>query len=104
VTLHRRKTCKDCGAEKPLREFYRHAHYADGHMNTCKACKRVYVAENVELKFEQYRATKRLRDARPENVAKRVAYRRTPRGRASHRASCRRYMRFQRMAEQEQRL
>lgn len=93
----RRKICKDCGALKTLRQFYRHPHYADGRMNTCKLCKRTQVEANRELKFEHYQATKREWSARPENVAKRQAYNVSPRGMEVHRASCRRYMRFRRM-------
>lgn len=96
----RRKCCKDCGELKTLRHFYRHPHYADGRMSSCKPCKIAQVAANRELKFAQYRETKRLWSARPENVAKREAYRRSLRGIAVHRASNRRYMRFRRMLEQ----
>lgn len=94
----RRKACKDCGEVKSVRQFYRHSHYADGRINTCKACKIAQVEANRELKFEQYQATKRRWSARPENVAKRQAYNSSTRGLEVHRASCRRYMRFRRMA------
>lgn len=97
----RRKVCKDYGELKTLRHFYRHSHYADGRTNSCKPCTIAQVEANRELKFAQYRETKRLWSARPENVAKRAAYRRSPRGTAVHRASCRRYMRFRRMLEQQ---
>lgn len=96
----RRKVCKDCGAAKWQSAFYRHPNYADGHMNTCKQCKRQQVKENRELKWEHYREMKRRWSSRPENVAKRLAYRRTARGTEIHRASCRRYVRFRRMERQ----
>lgn len=95
-----RKTCKDCGAAKLVREFYRHPNYADGRMNTCRRCKITQVEANRELKFAHYQAKKRAWSARPENVAKRQAYRNTARGIEVHRATCRRYMRFRRMVEQ----
>lgn len=63
-------------------------------MNTCKVCWLAQVEANRELKFEQYRETKRLWSARPENVAKRKAYRRSARGAAVHHAAQRRYRRF----------
>jgi hypothetical protein len=34
------KRCKQCGKIKPITEFYEHAHYRDGHKDTCKACER----------------------------------------------------------------
>ena len=89
-----RKTCRDCGASKCIRDFYRHPSYADGREGICKRCKIRAVAENCEMKSDYYREQKRLRSARPENVAKRKAYAQSPRGRAVHRASCRRYLRF----------
>lgn len=99
MTTYARKSCRQCGEVKALRGFYRHPSYADGHMNTCKACKIAEVAENRELKAEQYRETKRRWAARPENVAKRKAYAQTERGREVHRAVCRRYFRLRKLFE-----
>lgn len=96
----RRKPCKACGDLKTLRNFYRHPHCADGHVNTCKPCWLAQVEANRELKFEQYRETKRRWSARPENVAKRKAYRSSARGAAVHHAAQRRYRFFRRMLEQ----
>ena len=93
----RRKTCKQCGAEKAIRAFYRHSHYADGREGICKICKGQNVEANRELKAEQYRASKRAWSARPENRAKRKAYATTARGREVHRAACLRYLRFKRL-------
>ena len=39
------KTCIDCGAGKPLSEFYKNARMKDGHLNSCKACRRAYQRE-----------------------------------------------------------
>ncbi len=33
------KVCKDCGASKPLNEFYKHRSMSDGHLNSCKSCR-----------------------------------------------------------------
>jgi hypothetical protein len=96
----RRKSCKQCGSDLPIRQFYRHPHYADGHENICKRCKVANVEANRELKYQYYRAQKRVWAARPENIAKRRAYAKTVRGRQVHRASNRRYREFLRLEGQ----
>lgn len=96
----RRKVCKQCKTEKGIRRFYRHPHYADGHENICKLCKRANVRENVELKWEYYQAKKRERSARPENIAKRKAYNTSERGRQVKRECYARAKRF-RILEQQ---
>ena len=32
------KTCKKCGVEKPIDNFYTHKGMSDGHLNICKEC------------------------------------------------------------------
>ena len=32
------KTCRKCGEQRPLDDFYVHPKMADGHLNACKAC------------------------------------------------------------------
>lgn len=97
MTLHARKPCKDCGAVLSLRNFYKHPSYADGHMNSCRACTIAAVAANRELKEEYYRAQKREIAARPKYRQQRTAYAKSERGRAVHRAACRRYYSFKRL-------
>ncbi len=36
------KLCKDCGESKPLSEYYKHLRMADGHLNSCKDCRKGY--------------------------------------------------------------
>ncbi len=36
------KPCIDCGEVKPLDEFYRHPRMSDGHLNSCKDCRKAY--------------------------------------------------------------
>lgn len=67
-----RKTCRECGVEKPIQQFYRCADMADGRLHQCKDCKRAYAAENYVLKREI-------------RLAKRSAYARTEAGKAARR-------------------
>ena len=89
-----KKRCKDCGELKNIGWFYQDKRMADGYLNTCKTCKRRQVAENRELKIEYYRKREAERAQRPENVAARQAYAKTPAGRASHLRANRLYRRF----------
>lgn len=53
------KTCRKCGEDKDLSEFYRQKQYKDGHTTMCKQCRnreiQAYRAENPEA----YRKTQR---------------------------------------------
>ena len=84
MRVARRKPCKDCSVVKPLRNFYRHPKTADGYEGLCKACKRRYAQENRELKATYYRAREAERAGRPERIAARRAYDKSPGGKAAH--------------------
>jgi hypothetical protein len=94
----RRKACRDCGAVKLLRHFYRHPTYSDGHMNSCKVCKRAYAREMHELKRDQILARKRVYSATPAQRAARALYAASPRGREVMNRARREYRAFQRIA------
>lgn len=71
------KTCKKCGVEKPLEEFYRAAGMRDGYRNDCKGC-------NLAAKHARYIADPATEIARvkrwqQENADRLNAYRRTRR-------------------------
>lgn len=61
------KTCKDCGVEKPITEFYRHPEMTDGYLNSCKECKKSYQRRRAELGFT--REYERRRNRTPERRA-----------------------------------
>lgn len=96
------KTCRTCRIEKPLRQFYLHPNYADGHMNDCKDCKRAYSREMHWLKRDQILAKKRERYYAnwERERAKRRAYQQSPRGREVHRESCRVYYIWKKLVRQ----
>jgi hypothetical protein len=56
--MEQMKTCRDCGEEKPLSQYYKHKHLKDGHYSECKVCKdayaKVYYEKNKE-KIIKYR-------------------------------------------------
>ena len=50
------KVCVQCGAEKPLTEFYKHKQMSDGYLNKCKSCKKEYQKEHRLENVEYYRS------------------------------------------------
>lgn len=99
MSVFRRKPCNRCGVEKVVSKcnFYRHPQMADGFLNICIPCKRRDIEENRELKADYYRNQERVRNARPDRVASRQAYAKTPRGKAARLRANRRYRRFKAM-------
>ena len=63
------KKCFECLVVKPLEAFYRHSGMADGHLNKCKDCYKVMVAQRRLDKIEEVRAYDRERGRRPEAIA-----------------------------------
>lgn len=51
------KTCKECGSEKPLSEFYRKARAADGHEAFCKLCRNARSQRNYHKDPEARKRT-----------------------------------------------
>jgi RNase P protein component len=66
------KTCKKCGIEKPIGEFYRNKSMADGLFSDCKSCSINAVLKNRASKIDYYREKDRLRGngMTPEKRAK----------------------------------
>lgn len=74
------KTCFRCLLLKPLSEFYKHAQMKGGHLNKCIECTKADVRQNRLEKIEHYRQFDRQRASRPDRVAARKAYQKTPEG------------------------
>ena len=83
------KPCRDCGESKPLSEYYRHSRMADGHLNSCKECRKAYQRSrpydkeyerkrNQAEKRKAYHAAnlKRWRRENPRKMAVQLARRR----------------------------
>ena len=58
------KSCKECGQAKPLADYYKHKHAADGHLNKCKDCVKARVAAHRKDNLERIRAYDRKRGNR----------------------------------------
>ena len=58
------KSCRKCGVEKELSEYYRHAQMKDGHLNICKPCTRARVADHRERNLDRIREYDRGRGSR----------------------------------------
>ena len=70
----RTKTCRACGQEKTIRNFYKHPNAVDGYMKVCRECHKVAIYENRSLKRDTYNAKRRIYSARPDVKAKRREY------------------------------
>lgn len=60
------KLCKECGAAKPLKEYYAHPDMADGHLNKCKSCVRGRIAAHRQDNLSKIREYDRNRPNRVE--------------------------------------
>lgn len=96
------KTCRKCGAEKNLEEFYRHAQMADGHLNICKDCVKERVLEHRAANLERIQAYDRergqLTHRKAANRARAAQYNdadRVRRSRAKHPDAYRAYIAVQ---------
>lgn len=63
------KTCRKCGEEKPLDDFYAHASMPDGHLNQCKTCVKARVTAHRSVNVERIREYDRERGRNQERKA-----------------------------------
>jgi hypothetical protein len=63
------KTCKACGAFKPLSEFYTHRYNADGYLNRCKDCVKARVKTHRQANLERIREYDRKRGQQEDRKA-----------------------------------
>ena len=68
------KTCKGCGVEKTLDEFYAAARNSDGRMGKCKPCVKSSVRENRRNRKRQYAEYERSRADLPHRIEARRRY------------------------------
>jgi len=66
------KTCRECGRQLPLEEFYVHPQMADGHLNFCKDCVRSRVRQHYRDNVDEMRERARKYGSQPENVRRLV--------------------------------
>lgn len=58
------KTCKQCGEDKPLSEYYKHKAMKDEHLNKCKSCVKTRVKNYRNNHLDRIRAYDRERGSR----------------------------------------
>jgi 5-methylcytosine-specific restriction endonuclease McrA len=68
------KTCKQCGVDKELTEFYVSRRNLDGRMGKCKLCVKSNVRENRRNRREQYAQYERSRANLPHRIEVRRKY------------------------------
>jgi len=62
------KKCFKCKADKELSEFYKHKQMKDGHLNKCKECNKIDVANHRVENIDKIRAYDRKRGGRQDKL------------------------------------
>lgn len=78
------KPCFKCHQEKELSEFHKGKRMADGHLNKCKSCCKIYNIENRERK--------RIYNSQPHIMAAIRRYKKTDAGKLSSKKSTDKYI------------
>lgn len=77
------KTCKCCGLQKPVSDYYKHPKMGDGFMSKCKECHKEHIRLVRSENIDRYREYDRQRGNLDHRVAARAAYAETDKGRAA---------------------
>lgn len=85
------KTCRECGIEKPLADYYVHKQMADGHLNKCKSCVKLRVSINLEKNADYYREYEKRRANLPHRVEARKQYAKTENGKIAKKRASKKY-------------
>lgn len=84
------KACRTCGERKPLMDFYKQN---NGSLDRdCKPCRCEKVRANRLVKIDQYKEYERGRANLPHRIAARLAYQKTPSGKAAYDAGRKAYI------------
>jgi len=74
------KTCRECGVEKQLDNFYKHFAMADGHLNKCIDCVKSRISKHRDQNLEKIRQYDKHRSMLPHRVQARKEYGKTEKG------------------------
>ena len=84
------RTCRTCGVEKALMDFYSQTN--GSLQRDCKECWKAYVKANRLARLDQYAAYERTRANLPHRVEARKEYAQTESGREAFRRATRKYI------------
>jgi hypothetical protein len=82
------KTCKKCGEEKSLNEFYKKRGYL---IHSCKSCCISYEKNRRLEKIDEIRMRDKLRANLPHRIEARKKYSKTDNGKLSHKKALQKY-------------
>jgi len=82
------KTCKKCGEEKSLNEFYKKGGYL---INSCKSCCISYENKRRLEKIDEIRMYEKLRSNLPHRIEARKKYSQTKNGKLAHKKAIKKY-------------
>jgi hypothetical protein len=85
------KTCRECGAEKTLDQYYKHSAMGDGHLNKCIECVKSRVKKHRDENIDRIKEYDAKRAKNPERVAARKEYAQTEAGKLAHKKAAQNY-------------